>query len=459
MHLNYNKKVSFVQVYVSKSVVLILKRSYNKNANSQKEGFFMQKKYDVIVVGGGFAGVAAAIETARKGLKTLLVEKYNCLGGAMSNCLVMPFMPFWTKMSDDAPRKYLTGDIFIEILEEAVKLGGMESVGNDFDDEIMKLALNRVVVRNGVELLFNTVVTNANVENGKIISVEALGKSKKLELFAEHFVDATGDAELSMLSGCDFVLGRETDSLCQPMTLCFRMGGIDKQKFKQNRKKMEVIYKEFKEKGLIKNPRENILVFDNFNDGVLHFNTTRIVKLNPTDPFDVTKAEIEVREQVFEMLNLLKNNIEGFENAKIISTALQIGIRESRKIVGEYTLNVDDLKSLARFPDAIAVANYDIDIHSPDGAGTSHYYFGNGEWYEIPYRCLVPKGMDNLLVAGRCISSTHEAQASYRIMPYCAELGQAAGAAISVALKNGSTLPQVDIKELQEVLRSEDFVI
>ncbi len=419
----------------------------------------MQKKYDVIVVGGGFAGVASAIETARKGLKTLLIEKYNCLGGAMSNCLVMPFMPFWTKMEKDAPRKYLTGDIFIEILEEAVKLGGMESVGNDFDDEIMKLALNRVCLRNGVELLFNTVVTNANVENGKLVSVDALGKSQKLELFADNFVDATGDAELSMLAGCDFVLGRETDGLCQPMTLCFRMGGVDKQKFKQNRKKMEVVYKEYKEKGLIKNPRENILVFDNFNEGVLHFNTTRIVKLNPTDPFQVTKAEIEAREQCFELLNLLKENIEGFENAKIISTALQIGIRESRKIVGEYTLTVEDLKNLARFPDAIAVANYDIDIHSPDGAGTSHYYFGNGEWYEIPYRCLVPKGMDNLLVAGRCISSTHEAQASYRIMPYCAELGQAAGAAISVAAKNGTTLPCVDIKELQEVLRGEDYVI
>lgn len=419
----------------------------------------MQKKYDVIVVGGGFAGVAAAIETARKGLKVLLIEKYNCLGGAMSNCLVMPFMPYWTKMEENKERKYLTGDIFIEIVKEAINLGGMFDVGNDFDDEIMKLALNRVVLRNGVELLYNTVVSKANVENGKIVSVEALGKSQKLELFADNFVDATGDAELSMLAGCRSVVGRETDGLCQPMTLCFRMGGIDKAKFKANRGKMNKLYKEYKEKGLIKNPRENILLFDNFNEGVLHFNTTRVVKLNPTNPFDVTKAEIEAREQVFELLNFLKENIEGFENARILSTALQIGIRESRKIVGEYTLTVDDLKNLARFPDAVAVANYDIDIHSPDGEGTSHYYFKNGEWYEIPYRSLVPVGMKNLLVAGRCISSTHEAQASYRIMPYCAELGQAAGAAISVAAKNKTTLPDVDIKEVQAILRTEDFAI
>lgn len=419
----------------------------------------MNKKYDVIVVGGGFAGVAAAIETARKGLKVLLVEKYNCLGGAMSNCLVMPFMPYWTKMEENKERKYLTGDIFIEIVKEAINLGGMFDVGNDFDDEIMKLALNRVVLRNGVELLYNTVVSKANVEKGKIVSVEALGKSQKLELFADNFVDATGDAELSMLAGCKSVVGRETDGLCQPMTLCFRMGGIDKQKFKENRRKINELYTKFKEMGKIKNPRENVLVFDNFNKGVLHFNTTRVVKLDPTNPFDVTKAEIESREQVFEMLNFLKDNIEGFENARILSTALQIGIRESRKIVGEYTLTVDDLKNLARFPDAVAVANYDIDIHSPDGAGTSHYYFRNGEWYEIPYRSLVPVGMKNLLVAGRCISSTHEAQASYRIMPYCAELGQAAGAAISVAAKNNTTLPDVDIKEVQAILRAEDFAI
>lgn len=122
-------------------------------------------------------------------------------------------------------------------------------------------------------------------------------------------------------------------------------------------------------------------------------------------------------------------------------------------------MTVDDLKNLARFEDAIAVANYDIDIHNPEGAGTSHYYFKEGEWYEIPYRCLVPKGMHNLLVAGRCISSTHEAQASYRIMPFCAEIGHAAGAAVSVAKQNHCELNNIDIKKLQTILRNEGFLI
>ncbi len=414
------------------------------------------------VVGGGFAGVAAAIEAADNGIDVLLVEKYNCLGGAAANCLVMPFMKFWTKMPETNERKNLTGDLFIEIVMEAKKLGGianMDVPDLEFDEELMKLVLNRICIKRGVRLLFNTVVTSANVVDGNIVSVSALGKSRPIEITADKFIDATGDGELSMLAGCEFMLGRERDNLCQPMTLCFRMSGVDKEKFRKNRSKINPLYVEFKEKGLIKNPRENVLIFENFNDGVLHFNTTRVVKRNPTDPFDVTLAEIEAREQVFEILDFLKNNIEGFENARVQSTALQIGIRESRKIVGDYILTQEDLKALARFDDAIAVANYEIDIHSPDGSGTSHYMFKAGEWYEIPYRCLTPKGFNNLLVAGRCISSTHEAQASYRIMPYCAELGQVAGAASSMAIKNNCGNRDIDVKQLQNHLRSKGFVI
>lgn len=174
---------------------------------------------------------------------------------------------------------------------------------------------------------------------------------------------------------------------------------------------------------------------------------------------DLSEAEIEAREQVFEIHNFLKENFLSFKDSRVLSTALQIGIRESRKVEGEYTLTVEDLKSLARFDDAVAVANYDIDIHNPEGAGTSHYYFGAGEWYEIPYRCLIPKGMNNLLVAGRCISSTHEAQASYRIMPYCAEIGQAAGIASAVAKQSGVDVRFVDTEHVRAKLRENGFVL
>ena len=420
----------------------------------------MKTKYDLIVVGGGFAGAAAAIEAAGKGLEVLLIDKYNCLGGAAANCLVMPFMPYSTTDPETGAQKILTGNIFTRIIGELEKLGGTcPGVDRTFDEELLKLVLNRLCLESGVELLFNTTVIDVQVEDGTLVGIRAWGKSRMLELTADYFVDATGDGELSVLAGCDYRVGREKDGLCQPMTLCFRVGGIDMEKFRENRKHINPRYQELQKKGLIKNPREDVLIFKTMHDGILHFNTTRIVKLDPTDPIAVTKAELESREQVFEMHSFLTENIPGFENSFVLSTALQIGIRESRMIHGEYTLTQEDLKSLARFDDAIAVANYDIDIHNPEGSGTSHYYFGKGEWYEIPYRCLLPVGTTNLLVAGRCISSTHEAQASYRVMPFCSELGQAAGAAVSVAKETGKALRDIDIKKLQTILRNEDFLI
>ncbi len=421
----------------------------------------VQQHHTLVVVGGGFAGTAAAISAARHGVDVLLIERYNCLGGAAANGLVMPFMGYYTWSVESGEMLYLCGDIFREIVREMNLLhgDGPDRYIWELDEEILKLVLGRMCLRYGVKLLFDTSVTGVRVENGAIRAVETRSRGVSMTFTADYFIDATGDAELSAMAGCVCHVGRESDGLCQPMTLNFRMSGVDKAKFEENRAKINPLYKEFKEKGLIRNPREDVLIFSNFNDGVLHFNTTRVVRRDPTDPFDVTEAELEAREQVFEMLEFLKSNIEGFENARVLSTALQIGIRESRKVEGDYTLTVEDLKSLSRFEDGIAVANYDIDIHSPTGGGTSHYYFGRGEWYEIPYRCLVPRGLGNLLVAGRCISSTHEAQASFRIMPFCSELGQAAGVAVAVAAETSTDTRGVDIDRVRAILRTEGYPI
>ncbi len=419
----------------------------------------MNNKYDLIVVGGGFAGTCAALEASEKGLKTLLIDKNNCLGGAASNCLVIPFMNYWTKDPETGETQFLAGSLFMEITRRMKLMGGLHDNLKTFDEEVLKLVLMRMCREYGVELLLNANVVEAGMEENTIRTIKVWGKSRMLELSADYFVDATGDAELSVLAGCRYQLGREEDNLCQPMTLCFRVHGVDRETFLANKPSINPLYQQFQRDGKIKNPRENVLSFSTLYDDILHFNTTRVVKLDPTNPFDVTRAELEAREQVYEMLSFLKSNIPGFERAHVLSTALQIGIRESRMVEGEYTLTVDDLKSLARFDDAIAVANYDIDIHNPEGAGTDHYYFGDGQWYQIPYRCLVPKDCDNLLVAGRCISSTHEAQASYRIMPFCAELGQAAGAAVSVAHKSGALLRNVNIARVQNILREEGFLI
>ena len=192
---------------------------------------------------------------------------------------------------------------------------------------------------------------------------------------------------------------------------------------------------------------------------MLHFNTTRVVKHNPTDPLDVTKAEMIAREQMFEMYHFLRDNIPGFENSQLLYSAGEIGVRESRMIVGEYVLTEYDLKDCVKFDDAIAAGNYDIDIHNPEGSGTSHYYFPAGTWYTIPYRSLQPKNADNLLVAGRCISATHAAQASVRIMPIVTTLGEAAGAAAGISVKSGKPVKEIDVKELQKRLLEEGAFI
>lgn len=409
--------------------------------------------FDILVIGGGLSGVCSAIASARLGKKTLLVEKYNSLGGTASFGLVIPFMYYQTQSRPFGENISLCGGIFKEIVARMKELGGtLEGWDECFNEEILKLVLNRMCQESGVELLFNTHLVSAKNENGTIKSVEVSNISGKKTLYADYFIDATGDGNLAFLSGFDFMLGRESDSLCQPMTLSFRLANVDIPLFRKEEKKIQELYKKHKDEGKIMCPRENLLIFETTVDKMLHFNTTRVIKLNPTIDTELTKAELEGREQVFEIYSFLKSNFDAFKNSSLVSTGMQIGIRESRRVLGEYVLRVDEIKSCARFHDAIATCNYDIDIHSPDGEGTSHYYFPSGDYYEIPYRCLVPKGAKNLLVAGRCISCDHETQASLRIMPTCASVGESAGTAVAMCHSSRCDVLNVDIKKLQEEL-------
>ena len=230
------------------------------------------------------------------------------------------------------------------------------------------------------------------------------------------------------------------------------MSGVDLDLFTEERPKLQELYKEKQAKGEITNPRENILVFFGVGEDVLHFNSTRVIKLNPTDPFDVSRAEVMARRQIHELVSFLKENSKAFDESALISIAVDIGVRESRKLKGVHILTADEIINCTQFEDSIALGNYDIDIHNPTGTGTSHRFFGDGEYYTIPYRSLLPKEFNNLLVAGRCLSATHEAQASVRIMPTCCCLGQAAGTAVAVAIKTDKNAHNVDVKSLQNKL-------
>lgn len=414
------------------------------------------KRYDVAVIGGGFAGFAAAVSAAREGCSVIIIEKGNALGGAAVNNLVNPFMPYFTTV--DGKKFNLSRGIFTEIRNKLKEKRNGEVTVTDlgeisFLEEDLKYILNETAIAAGVDILFHAYLFGVNKDGEKIESAKFATVSGEITVEADYFIDATGDAQLAYLAGCPTRLGREPDSLCQPMTLCFRVGNADVEKFFKSHKRLNEEYAKARERGEITNPRHNVLVFKTPINNVLHFNTTRIVLKNPTNPFEVTEAEIMARRQVYEIYDFMKKHADGLENSFLMMTAPEIGVRESRMIVGDYVLTEAECKACVKFEDGIAACNYDIDIHNPEGTGTSHYYFGAGEYYTIPYRALIPKGAENMLVAGRCISSDHGAQASYRIMPTVTTIGEAAGVAIALAKKNGLSTREIDISELRQLLR------
>ncbi len=415
----------------------------------------MKNKFDIIVLGGGISGTCAAIAAARQGQDVLLIEKSGFLGGAIGNMYVNPFAPYF--FNENGKLTYINKGVFLEIVDELKAMGGLR--GNCvFNDEYLKIILDRKVKAANVTVLFHSTLCDTNVEDTKIKSIRVTSKIGMLEFFAKNFIDASGDANLSASAGCPFTVGREEDSACQPMTLCFRLEGINVEKFYANYDETQRLYKEYQKQGKIKNPRENILTFKHVSDNVVHFNTTRVVGLSPLDPFQISKAEMIAREQMYELFLFLKNNAKGCENATLICSAPEIGVRESRMIKGKYTITADDILSCRDFEDSIAVGNYSIDIHSPDGSGTVMKHIDNGKYYHIPYRALIPETVENLLVAGRCISSTHEAQSAYRVIPIVANIGEAAGIAAAISNKLNAVPENIPIETLRATLAENNLM-
>lgn len=417
------------------------------------------KNYDVAVIGGGITGVAAAVSAARLGVNVILIEKDGALGGAMNNSLVYPFMRYFTKI--DGKLRALSAGIFTEMRERHRKYAYDKKTDlyQFFSPEHFKFTLDEMVTEAGVDVLFHAKLCEVSSEQKTVKSVKLATVSGLVEVTAKIFIDCTGDGQLLYLAGCDYQLGRLSDGYCQPMTTCFRMSGVDIKQFLKERPALQELYRKKQQDGEIKNPRENILTFEDIGEGILHLNTTRVIKLDPTDPLQLSKAEIEARRQIAEMENFLKQNCTAFANSTVISVAARIGVRESRKLKGEHILTVDELKNLTMFPDRIALGNYDVDIHNPSGTGTSHYYFEDGEYYSIPYRCLLPKEYENMLVSGRCLSATHEAQASVRILPIVATLGEAAGVAAATCVKTDRNTKEVDVSAIQDILRKNNAAI
>lgn len=398
--------------------------------------------YHVIVIGGGPAGIAAAIAARRKGLRTLLIERYGFLGGMATSGLVTGFME--TIGAE--------GGLYLELVKELDKWEAIKD--GRFDPELTKLVLDEWLQTNKVDLLFHGLLTDVKVENGVIKKIVISGKGEKIEFSASYFIDCTGDGDLAALAGAPMNFGREHDHLCQPMTTCFQVGGVENVD-KLSPIELNNLYEQAKAVGYLDNPRGNILWRHTTRPREVHFNTTRVVGKNPIALYELTEAELEARRQIVELFSWLKEEIPAFKNAYLLRIGTQIGVRESRTIVGAYRLTKEDVLSGRKFLDAIGKCSFPIDIHSPEGSDDIVIALDPGEWYEIPYRTLYSPFLKNLLVAGRCISATHEALASLRIMPTCMVTGQAAGTAIALASADKLSVEKVSIAQLQASLKSD----
>jgi glycine/D-amino acid oxidase-like deaminating enzyme len=429
----------------------------------------------LLVVGGGPAGIAAAIAGARNGARTLLIERYGYLGGNLTAGLVGPCM---TSYSLDGQQQLIKG-IFEELVLRMEAVGGALHpakipagspysgfivYGHDkvtpFDPEAVKFAALDMCREAGVALQFHTMVVDALVEEGAVRGVVTASKSGLEAIRAAITVDCSADGDVAVRAGAAWEQGRTEDGLVQPMTLFFRVADVDDAKVEEYVAAHPEDYRPFaslvaraREAGEFPIPRKGVGLYKTLEPGVWRINTTRLHFKDGTDVRSLTEAEIEGRQQVQTLLRFFRKYLPGFERCRLLDTAATIGVRETRRIAGEYVLTVEDLASGREFEDVVALCGYPVDIHSPtgDGGGADGTY-RTANVYQIPYRSLVPKDVDGLLVAGRCISATHEALGAIRVMPPAFAMGEAAGTAAAIALEYRVEPRRVDVPTLQQVL-------
>ena len=437
---------------------------------------------DVVVAGAGASGMCAALAAARLGSHVLLLEKGSIPGGTNTQSLVGPLMGF------HAGQKQVVRGLAQEIVDRLERRGGtlghlpdplgVTSTLTPIDPEILKQVYFEMLrEEKNITLLLHTFVTGAHREGKWLRSLRAVHKGGETDITAPVFIDATGDADVAHLAGVPCVYGRPEDGFAQPMTLVIRADRVDLDRVRRTMRlcpdqfvlrkdALDMPYvavsgyfdkvRRAREKGTLTFPRDRVLFFQGVREGEVILNMSRVVRHRSTDAFDLTKAEIEGRRQADEIMDFLREEIDGFQQARLIQTGDAIGVRESRHIRGDYTLTEEDILNQAVFDDSVAICAFPIDLHDPLGKELHWTKTDPASCFDVPYRVMLPENLGNLLVTGRCVSATHQAAASLRITPTAMALGQAAGTAASMA--PAGNVRNLSLPALHRVLLEMDAV-
>ena len=408
---------------------------------------------DVLVVGSGPAGFSAAYTAAKNGMNVILIEQCGDVGGISTSGL----MSHWT------------GDCGSPIYHEILKRSAERNEGKfknkittTIDPEKLKTLYLEMLSEAGVKIMLYTFAFDAIMEGDSIKGVSVVNKSGLTNIYAAVVIDASGDGDIAYKSGADYFKGRETDGKLQPATIMFKVGGVDYERavfpptfetlIETEKGELQALAKE-----ILPYPAGHVLLYRTTLPGVVTCNMTNCTEIDGTNTEDLTKATIVCRKQMEEIVKFLRKYAPGYENCFIISSASLIGIRETRHFKGEYILTEEDISNAKVFDDYIVKdAYFNFDVHNMTGAGLDktgvQHEFKQKSGYTIPYRCLLPEKIENLLLSGRNISGTHMAHSNFRAMPICAGIGEAAGAAASIAVKNNMPVRNVPAAEIRKLI-------
>lgn len=416
--------------------------------------------YDVAVLGGGMAGCAAALAARRSGARVLLIERAGFLGGAATSGAVAQFIGWSTR----AGRVVIRG-MAEDIAREAQAIGAASDLGHfvmstgnvmdriEYDPDLLKIVLDRMMRRAGVDVLFHTGFAGADADGARVRRIRLAGPGGPLDIPAASFVDASGDMALLAAAGARFLSAAGHDP--QPATMMFAMGPIDFARLDAvGRDEKDRIIAHGLDSGAL--PRAALHYSRAPGSDAAWFNISRI-NVDATDPFSLSAGEMEGREQALRIAGFLKAALPGCENARLSQIAPQLGVRETRRTAGDHVLKVEELRAGVVFEDAVACGAYPIDIHHNDDPAITFEEFGEDHFYRIPYRALLPVGLDNVAAAGRGLSAEAKAFAAVRVMPSAMAIGHAAGAAAAIAARDhAGRYRDVPTLELQTRLRNQN---